>query len=263
MQLTKTREALADLAANDRLGIGSHFEQDPRAAAVGMVLGEIAFDPDVNDFDDIIPDSTEAEASGIDQVSYGLPAKPLQFNVVADLRDMECVDWIEIPKRNSIIQIAKALKANPGDMFDHVNVYALDDREGVTSYAEAITTDEKLLSVCQSGLTFVISDFRRLAETMNGHSFGNVVGIKVNHLLEMKASLGELSLGGAKELNTKDARSLAAYDALLDDYHAGLDARLTDTGMVLARVVTSAELGSVLDESQADMEIAQAVKSLR
>src|SRR5690606_16110980 len=119
---------------------------------------------------------------------------------------------------NGIVEAMPAL-----DFLEKVTIVDNDDN----------TRDEAdVYEAVAEGLSFIVSDFQRfeLAEKFSNRA--DVVALKVNHPMELEvpANVGHLILGGLVEINTNNARELAAYNAELADYHADIVARIKATG---------------------------------
>jgi len=266
MQLPKTREALADLAANSKYGMGGHLEEDPRAGMYGLQIGEVDYDPLLHEPEDIINDSAYAEASGIEQVAYMLPARPLHFNVVADLGSVAGSLPVRTAKEETIMTLSRELRANPGDSFDSISMYVLGGTRKVRQElrAEKVKSDRQLLEICSSGLTFVLSDFSRLMAVFHNRNIAGTVGLKVDHLLEVSVPrMGELVVGKGKELDTANEGDRAAFNARLERHHAGILDDLERSEISAVQIVTPTDLQGNFNVQTTDVAIANAIKSLR
>lgn len=267
MLLRQTQTVLANFAANSRYGFGGHIHDHLRTGVPGLEVGEVEFDPAVHEVEDIMVDSLMEGVTGVEHVATVLPLHPMNYNIVVDETKGEDHPVIAKAKGELAGHLENALENSKADSSDHVAIHYVGNltNRNRPDRAERIDSKGELLEVCRSGLTFVISDFNRFYSPFMGEQLDKVVAVKINHTAGMRipANIGVISLGGALELNTGNARKLETFNNNLNKYHAQLVEKLSRAGFKVAQVVATPVKIEGFDIPAADKAIAEATKCLR
>lgn len=273
-ELRKTSEALSNLGAQQRTGIGDHTNPDLATGVYGnIVLGEVQFDPNVHSPIEIDHLSMMGVAMDELYVTEVLPENPIIAHVIVDGRDRQDYPALAKAKQKLASLLVVALdQALPG-MSDVVYDYRLVDdiqqrkglREDIIAYRGGRELSRDLHNLGSSGIKFLISDFgSNIFKKSSELKLDGTVAIKVNHLLERQVprGIGRISVGGAREIDTNNPKSLAPHNSMLKESHDDTVARLESAGASVASVVVDGQIKpDGIDFLDADRQIAAAITS--
>lgn len=271
MLLPQTYTALAELPADTRFASGGHVAYNPQENVYGLEIGEVAFDPSVHSASDIMPFSPTEELTGQQQVEMVLPYKPLTLNIVADYVE-KSNDHPNIRKIKALAvqKLLEAIEESMPSIMDRVYSYSLGESIQKEQYltqkipdAELPVMADKVADISNSGLSIMISDFRRLPVAETGKQLPETIAIKVNHPAELSLpkNCGVIALGGALEVNTNNSKSLDNFNAILNSRHQAIVDKLKASGMSVITAVTNHKMVHGLDIAQIDQDLAQAIRN--
>lgn len=269
--LIETQVVLSDMLANQRYGWGEHTYPNITAGSAGMQIGTIGYDPARHSPLDIDPIAPMGLALDEDHVRQILPNRSLMTNVIIDQSERTERKSVTAAKRDLGSDLLFALEESLPGMTDRLHAYVIGEPGDVPFDPEIIEDDNSLVlaqtiaDLAHSGLTFVISDFRRLKfEGDNLNDLSNVVAIKANHpaQLHIPAGVGKAyELGGGRTVNTYRPKQLDPVNEALKDEHNRIVTGLRAAGAMVATVVLKPSATERYDMGSADMSIAAALRS--
>lgn len=269
--LPETTNVLSELSSDAVYGLGDHTEYAIRTGLAGLPLGDVQFDPSRHSLNHINHLAPLAEATGEYYVRQVLPSRPMYINVVVDGRTGSEHPVIADHKRRASYALSEAIVNSVPGIADHAAQYELvdaNDRNGFTSNYEQIVvsgeTDASLQvsDLALGGLTFVVSDFKRLSfERVDGQ----LVAVKLNHPLERALppmTKGFLSLGGGLEVNMGNAEQVAYVNDRLAAQHEAILSTLRESSAQTASAVAAPKNPDGFLSADVDREIAVAIQTL-
>lgn len=275
MALPNTTDALSTLLTNQRWSQGANQASHIEVGSMGIVLGDVEYDPTKHSPSDINPLSLMAEATGIEHVQQNMPEKPLNIGVIVDVASIDDDPRIRARKMDAARQLTGLLADAMPSITDHIHSYVV----GSGSYAEAAIGESQMMGIeasdeqralqvaqfCLDGLTFVISDFRRLPLANAGQRFSEAVAIKLNHPLERRipGGIGVIGLGNGYEVDTNSDKQLAIVNNKLEAKHQATVEALEHRGLEVASVLIDPFAVDGIDHKSSDNAVASAINRLR
>lgn len=268
--LPETSNMLSEWPANEAYALGDHTEFSVRTGAAGLPLGDSEFDPSRHQLSDINHLAPMTAATGDFYVREVQPFRPLLINVIHDARSQGEHPAIYAQKHTGMDYLATAIAdAAPGiaDSVRHYHISNGNDVSSAAKHAQEIIapTDEQaqaeIEDIALRGLTFILSDFRSLKLP---NATGEVLAIKMNHPLErsLPANVGFVSLGGAFEVNTNNARQLGEVNRRLTTIHEGIMSSLQESQVEAVDIVVTPKTAEYIDSKKADIAISDKLKHL-
>lgn len=269
MELPRTQEALHVLASDDRFGSGTHIESRVQTGMDGMIIGEEPFDPIYHSPYDINPGSLMEAVTGQPYVDQVLARRPLSVNVVADYGDGGDHPKITAMKQRLAMVLKTAAQNAVPSITDRVYTYAIGTGDYYEQNIDAWLDDGdevgraiSVASLCLDGLTFVISDFRRLPlYAVEGVNLEDAMAIKANHPAELSlpANVGVIPLGHGEEINTNKTKQLERKNAELQARHLSIIHKLQQANIsVIGAVYDPREAGGFQAET-VDADLSNAI----
>jgi len=274
-ELHRTQEALAEIAASDLAGYGTHLLSDVQTGVLGLVLGEVDYDPRRDVPTAIVMSSVREMATGQPQVRQYVPQQLLTANVIIHERASTDSYGIHEAKRHMAAELQQAIAESMPGLTDEVVTYAVGEMASVhhgqeievrTTDGNPLTDAKTISELCRDGLAFVISDFLRLPlDEVPGASYPATVAVKTNHRIEMAlpAGVGTLTTIGGGEVNTNKPKELQRVNELLTRLHAGTIERLGRVGIGVAHIVLAPKLQAGYKITEADKAISDAVSHIK
>lgn len=267
-----TEQALADLSSNEQLLMGEHLNGQIEAGAHGLMVGSVSFDPTKHRPHQIDPISPLGLALDQPFVREVLPLKALNLNIVVDATDRDEHPMVSMSKRALAGELVEAIDSALPGMTDKVFAYVIgdgiEDLGGLDyepiNVAESTDINGSVAALATYGLTFVVSDFKRLVP-VERRDFVNVVAIKTDHKLErqLPAGIGPFTLRGGAAVNTDKRRELREANQRLEQQHQEIIARLKKMGASVASIVVDPKENPYygFNFNAADQAIAEAIVS--
>lgn len=267
LSLPETQEVLASFAATNQNGWGEHTHGNLTAGVDGLQIGSVTFDPVRHQPGQINPLDVMGMALGEYRVPMVLPYRPLAANVIIDLTRRQDHPMVTTAKRNLGVSLTNALEASLPGITDKIHGYVIGDTVEQLQAAgfeqidpaDEVTNARMISDIAAEGLTIVISDFRHLEFEPN--SLGDTVAVKTNHPSErsITANVGLITLRGDVEVNTSNARQLAAVNDRLQKEHDRITGMLRVADASVAEAVVTPRAPEGYDLSAVDQSIAAAL----
>ena len=279
-RLEETSAALYDLLSYQNTSFGQHLRHDIVSGQSGNKIGETRFDPSIHNIASINPIALTSIAFG-DEVPYVdvvMPYHGIKLNVIVDDDSgrENSHDWLKPVtdyRRKVGHQIMKALEDSkqPNDSIEmHVIGSPSDpsiyDRQAMIHETNtALQSATRAAEICQTGLSFLISNFAKLPITEGtNYDFKRAIAVKANYPLELNypGNTGVWSLGGRKSVNTNYPPELAKVNQRLFEWHASIGERLGAKGLQLAKIVYDPNYSDGFNRDAIDKELAKSIKRL-
>lgn len=269
----QTTDALSEWQANMPEGMGSHLDSNIVVGAYSnLIVGEHLFDAQHDDPADIDHMSLLGAATGEYFVTEVLPERPMSLNIVTDSLARSEHPVLTRGKARLVRGLSLAIESAMPGFSDQISQFSFvndNSRRRSTDIKEIVVPDteeytKQLMRIACDGLTFVITDGRRIQLPQNSLPHSQVVAVKFNHLLERRipANVGVLSLqGGEDEIDTSNSRKLTRKNDELEAEHQKIVRNLREAGVPVAEVTTAKRMQG-FDVVEADRQIASAVRSL-
>ncbi len=272
MSFNATVRAVRALPPTRRLVDGSHPERRETVGDIGQRAADVPFDVTEHEPSQIDPMSALGAMMLAPYVRQTQQPRHFHSNVVlTGVRQDEDPSLIA-DRQRAASKVAYLLHDALQRSGDTVGLHSLGGLFMPTEAsqrrlrAKELDTPRDILTVCRTGLTFIVSDFgRELREGLRGNRIKTGVGVKVNFPAEIEVGpgMGILSLGGGREVDTSKPAQVDWMNEQLAAYQAGVEADITSTGMTVAQVLMTPHSVQDFAEGTADRDIAQAVKRLR
>lgn len=266
--LVETQVVLSEMSANQRFGWGEHTYPSISAGSTGMQIGTISYDPTRHSPLDIDPLAPMGLALGVDHVRLVLPNRIMTTNVIIDQSERTERKSVTAAKRDLGSNLLFALEESLPGMTDRIHAYVVGEPGDVPFDPKIIEAEDSLVlsqtiaDLAHRGLTFVISDFRRLE--LGNNDLSNVVAIKANHpaQLHIPARVGKTyELGNGRTVNTYKPKELEPVNEALRQEHNRIVTGLRAAGAMVASVVLKPSATERYDMGLADISIAAALRS--
>ncbi len=263
--LPETQGVLTEMVANRQFGWGEHTYNNIAVGSMGIQVGTEAYDPTRHFPWQINPLAPLGLAMGEHHVNLVLPSRPMAANVIVDHSLRRDHSSVTAAKRYLGDSLLSALDESLPGMSDQIYSYVIGESGDAPSGYELIEATDGLAvvntvtAIARDGLTFVISDFRRLE--LGGRYVDNLVAIKANHPAErsIPAGAGLLSLGRGREINTNDSTQLGFMNDRLQAEHEQIVRTLRAAGAAVAEVIVKPSAANGYDFTVADHSIAKAL----
>ena len=273
--LEQTSAALQDYVVNQGFLPGVHGSIQPQIGGKGRVVSDVLLNPSNFDLSAIDPFSIDGIVSDGIYVTRTIPHKRLYVSVIVQADRAQDHPGIVAAKRQLASTLLETIDASMPDRRDRVYGYYLGndpfqlddfDVEALPYSTDSTVNTRTVADVCQQGLAFVISDFKRLQFGQEHRSsLPAAVAVKLNHPFELAipANSGNWTLGGGKVLKTNNMGKLAQANNELRAYHDQQESLLRAARFAVAAVVSEPKnhvLG--FNEQLADDAIATAIQSI-
>jgi hypothetical protein len=281
LRLEKTSAALYYLMGDNTRQFGQHLRTDIVVGQPGINVGETMFDPTLYDSSAINPLAITPMLLGTDMpyADLRVPYAPVELNVVVEDNSGSRMkhEWIEpiVECKRTIGTELVRLIEDAKQPADSVKLHVVGAPSDLSAYGrhdvtviETNTSEEStraVAEICRKGISFIISNFERLPlDEMKDINFRNIVGIKVNHPLEIAypANTGVWTLSGLKEVNTNNPKKLDEINEKLMAKHLDIVRRLGSKSVRMAKVVYDDSYRSGLNVAEIDRELSSAVLEL-
>ena len=256
------------MAANFQPYFGEHDSYALKPGQIGSIMSEVDFDPSRHGPELIRPLSVWEQIVDVRQVAIVAPEYPLPISVVIDQSDQN--DHPGILKAKQLLgkQLLRCFDQS-ALVSDEVTVHLIGGNKSFTRdyRTETIPEDQavaRINEICQAGLTFIVSDFKRVITDPDSGNFPATVAVKINHPYEvaLPTKSGKITLGAHSDpVNTNKSKELTAFNNDLARSHQVTMHRLQIAGIWVAQVLFDATKITTLgiDLLQADTAIAAAM----
>ncbi|GAC1391509.1 MAG: hypothetical protein NVSMB46_04290 [Candidatus Saccharimonadales bacterium] len=276
--LRQTELALSEMDSNRAFDAGTHNGMMLKAGGRGTNIGSVPFDPVKHSIADIDPFSMLEIATDIPQVRMRIPRRPLSFAVIIDkISSNDDVGLINA-KQTLADDIRSSVIESIPDATDRYYSFVLSDKtdgsilgvddEMIPFDENPLITTKNIQEFCRDALTFIISDFSELSLTTHPENkMADTIGVKINHAIELAVPESQqlVSWGGLHEANTyKKPKDLKRYNEALGRYHQSLTDGLIESGLQVANVSFSDEIGKLnsREYDYADNQMAGAIRAI-